>query len=223
MKQIQSLTDREIVQGLIDRDERITYEFFFKQCRPLFVSLIDYVFNYGVDYDEVISELYFLLIRDNERKLRDFDYRSSLFTWLKVVALRFLIANKKKFIADESSESYLSDDGGSRAEDYAGTDDSYAGGDWGEGPSSDTDSGGSAEDTHAAVVAAHDVEQLLAAMPNERYAQVIRRSMLDEVPDPDLAEEMQINVANLYNIKRRAMAQLTKIAQTDIYYYGKKR
>lgn len=223
MKLIKSLTDQEIVQGLIDRDERITYEFFFKQCRPLFVSLIDYVFSYGVDYDEVISELYYLLVKDGERKLRDFDYRSSLFTWLKVVALRFLIANKGKFIADESSESYISDDGGSRAEDYSGAEDSYATGDWGDGPSAEVDSGGSAEDSHAAVVAAHDVERLLEAMPNERYAEVIRRSMLDEIPDPDLAEEMNINVANLYNIKRRAMAQLIKIAQTDIFYYGKKR
>jgi hypothetical protein len=36
-----------------------------------------------------------------------------------------------------------------------------------------------------------------------------------------LAEEMGITTANLYNIKRRAMVQLTRAALNDIRKYGR--
>ena len=34
------MTDQEIIQGLIDRNERITQDFFFRRCQPLIFSLI---------------------------------------------------------------------------------------------------------------------------------------------------------------------------------------
>ena len=34
------MTDQEIIQGLIERNERITREFFFRRCQPLFFALI---------------------------------------------------------------------------------------------------------------------------------------------------------------------------------------
>ena len=41
-------------------------------------------------------------------------------------------------------------------------------------------------------------------------------------PTPEqLAREMNITTANLYNIKRRAMAQLTQVALNDIREYEK--
>ena len=45
------MTDQEIIQGLIARDNRVTEEFFFDKCRPLFVNIINLVFSYKVDYD----------------------------------------------------------------------------------------------------------------------------------------------------------------------------
>ena len=58
-------------------------------------------------------------------------------------------------------------------------------------------------------------------MPNQRYAYVIKRLMLDGLEPQELAQEMNTNVANIYNIKRRAMAQLTDVALKDIKEYGK--
>lgn len=223
MADIKKLTDQEIVQGLIARDNRITHEFFFKKCRPLFVSIIDYVFSYHVDYDEVIAEIYMLLMKDGEKKLRGFDFHSTLYTWLKVVAIRHLIEKRDNFVANESKETYLAEDGGSRMDDIAGGDDESWTGDLGDDPGTGGEGGMSAEDTHSATQARIDVARLIGAMPNERYAMVIRRSMLDEIPDNELAEEMGIKVSNLYNIKRRAMEQLTEVAKKDIRYYGKKK
>ena len=66
-----------------------------------------------------------------------------------------------------------------------------------------------------------DLERLFQAMPTKRYVQVIRRLILEDCDPEELALEMNITTANLYNIKRRAMAQLTRIALNDIKAYGK--
>ena len=66
-----------------------------------------------------------------------------------------------------------------------------------------------------------DMERLFDNMPNQRYAYVVRRLVIDGWEPEQLAKEMKITTANLYNIKRRAMAQLTRAALKDIKKYGK--
>ena len=66
-----------------------------------------------------------------------------------------------------------------------------------------------------------DIERLLHNMHNKRYVHIIRRLILEDWEPEQLAHEMNITTANLYNIKRRAMAQLTRIALNDIKKYGK--
>ena len=56
------MTDREIIQGLIAKDNRVTEAFFFVQCRPLFLCIIRKVFNYEVEYDELVNEMYLYLM-----------------------------------------------------------------------------------------------------------------------------------------------------------------
>lgn len=53
-----------------------------------------------------------------------------------------------------------------------------------------------------------DVRQALNRMPNMRYRMVIQQLDLYEVEPEILAKEMNITVANLYNIHRRALQQL---------------
>ena len=50
-----------------------------------------------------------------------------------------------------------------------------------------------------------------------KLAQDLSRKPTEE----ELAQEMNITTANLYNIKRRAVAQLTRTALNDIKEYGK--
>lgn len=68
------MTDKQITDALIARDERVTRQFFFGNCRPLFMSIIRNVFSYEVDYDEFVNEFYlylmeFQLRRNNEEEL----------------------------------------------------------------------------------------------------------------------------------------------------------
>jgi hypothetical protein len=76
-------------------------------------------------------------------------------------------------------------------------------------------------DIQAATSAGYDIERLFEAMPTKRYVYVIRRLILEDCEPEELAREMNITTANLYNIKRRSMAQLTRIALNDMKEYGK--
>ena len=184
------MTDREIIQGLITRDNRVTKEFFFVKCRPLFCSIIQKVFDYKVDYDEFVSELYVYLMENDAAKLRNFEYRSTVYQWLKVLAIRFFLNKRNRMIDDIAKETPYS----------------------GESQIADSEKDMTAEG---------DIERLFDNMLNKRYVHVIRKLVLEDYEPEKLAQEMNITVANLYNIKRRAILQLTDAALNDIKKYGK--
>ena len=184
------MTDQEIIKGLIARDNRVTTEFFFDKCRPLFCSIMQKVFDYEVEYDEMVNELYVYLMENDAVKLRNFEYRSSVYQWLKILAIRFFINKRGRLIEDASQETPYD----------------------GRQQMADTDKDMTAEG---------DIERLFNNMPNKRYVYVIRRLILENWEPDELAKDMNITTANLYNIKRRAMAQLTCAALNDIKEYGK--
>lgn len=184
------MTDQEIIRGLIARDNRVTKEFFFDKCRPLFCSIMQKVFDYEVDYDEFVNELYIYLMENDAIKLRNFEYRSSVYQWLKILAIRFFIHKRGRMIDDTSLEAPY-------------------------------DEHQQTADIDKDMTAEGDLERLFNNMPNKRYVHVIRRLILEDWEPDELAKDMNITTANLYNIKRRAMAQLTRAALNDIKEYGK--
>lgn len=184
------MTEQEIIKGLIARDNRITEEFFFVKCRPLFYSVMRSVFDYEVDYDEMVNELYVYLMEDDASKLRNFEYRSTIYIWLKVLAIRYFVKKRARMIEDSSRETPYE----------------------GQGPVIESLPNSTAE---------YDMERLFEAMPTQRYVQVIRRLILEDCEPEALAQEMNITTANLYNIKRRSIAQLIRVALNDIKEYGK--
>lgn len=184
------MTDKEIIQGLIAHDKHVTKDFFFVSCRPLFKSIIKQVFNYEVEYDELVNELYIYLMENDAAKLKGFQYRSSLYQWLKVVAIRFYI-NKRNTLIDEKNNSTLYEN---KVKDII---------------------------VESETTAKADLNRLFSLMPNKRYVYVIQRLVIEGWVPEQLAEEMNITTANLYNIKRRAMAQLTQVAINDVKKYGR--
>ena len=184
------MTDREIIEGLIARDNQVTKFFFFDKCRPLFYSIMTKVFDYEVEYDEMVNELYVYLMENDAIKLRNFKYRSSVYMWLKVLAIRFFIHKRVRLI-----------DGMSQDTPYDGRQQTA--------------------DAEKDMTAEGDVERILDKIPNKRYVYVIRRLIIEDWESDELAKDMNITTANLYNIKRRAMAQLTRVALNDIKEYGK--
>ena len=187
------MTDQEIIQALINRDEHVTLLFFFVKCRPLFVSIIKLVYSYPFAYDEFVNELYQLLMEKEAYKLKQFDYRSTVFQWLKTVAIRHFINKRDKLIGDTSKEFLFP-------------------------IVENSDSGDEARNA-----AKMDVDELLRGMSNQRYALVIRRLLIDEVEPIRVAEELGVTVDNLYNIKKRAMTALTQVARVDKMRYSYER
>ena len=187
---LQPMTDQEIIKGLIEKNNEATRVFFFERCQPLFRKIINVVFSYEVDYDEFVNELYIYLMDNDAAILRRFQYRCSVYQWLKVIAIRFFIKKRDRLIEDSSHDTlYDRQRMASPVEDH--------------------------------VSAEQDMERLFRMMPNQRYVLVIRRLILEDWEPERLAREMNITTANLYNIKRRAMAQLTRAALKDKSVYGK--
>jgi DNA-directed RNA polymerase specialized sigma24 family protein len=93
-------------------------------------------------------------------------------------------------IEDVSKEALLVEQGGRRTAD--------------EGPGCDT---------------RMDLRRLLGRLTNERYLYVIRRLVFQDAEPEEVAKELGVTVPNLYNIKKRAIAALTKIALKEFPEY----
>lgn len=188
------MTDREIVNGLLSRDEKITRLFFFVKCRPLIYSIIGKFFPYAVDYDEMVNELYLALMDKDGQALRSFQFKSSLYQWLKRVAYNYFSDRKKReiMVEEQSKETpyevEVSDD------DVRDLVPGY------------TDDGKTAR---------LDISVLLSSMKNKRYRMVLEKTLLEGVDYDDLSAQTGISKANLYNIKKRAMMELTQIALNE--------
>ena len=98
------LTDQQIIDALIRKDEKVTHDFFFVWCRPLLYNLIRRVFSYEVDYNELVNELYLHLMENDARRLRTFSGRSSVYQWIKCVALRYFIEKRTQIIEDKAGD-----------------------------------------------------------------------------------------------------------------------
>lgn len=191
-----SMTETEIIEGLLSKDERITRHFFFsdkeKSCKLLLMNILNYVFPYPVEYEEAVSEFYAYLLENDGYRLRQIRDRSSLFGWIKVSATRFFI-KKRDNLAEKRSQDALLD---KVAEEKLA-----------DGPTRDT--------------ARKDMLRILHRMKNKRYAYVLQQLILNDMEPEKLANEMKITAAALYNIKRRAIAEFTQVAQKDVKYYEK--
>lgn len=187
------MTDQEIIKKLIDRDNKVTDEFFFKNCRPLFIKIIKLVFPYNVDYDEFVNEFYVHLMEDDCRRLRQFEGRSTVYQWIKIVAIRYFIAKRDRMIDDESEEPLI--EKASESEVVC---------------------------PEKQAVAKMDVARIMNLMPNRRYAYVIMRLVLQDAEPKIVAKELGVSVDNLYNIKKRAIFSFTEIALNEVGKYEQK-
>lgn len=189
------MSDREIVEGLIARDEKITRLFFFVKCRPLFYSVIAHFFSYPVDYDELVNELYVNIMANDAQGLRSFSYQSSLCQWLKRVAYNYFShkCKRERFIEDKSREEEKDEE---QRLEYGLLHREVA----------------VEVDTHIAVM---DIKALLSNMKNERNRYVLEKLFIEAYDYDELAKMMGISKANLYNIRKRAVDELSQIAFRD--------
>lgn len=174
------LSDKEIVEGILHGDKNIITQFFCNDCKSLFYYIHSTICNFRIDPNEIANTILLYLSEKDWRKLRQFDFRSKLITWLSVVAIRYY----KKIMSGMI--------------DMASIDTLYS--------CQDTQ-GESPEELETRM----DIAEGLRNMPNQRYRMVIQALDLQEKSPEELAKEMNITTANLYNIHRRALQQLKAV------------
>ena len=91
------MNDRDLVGAIVGNDEDAAFCLFNHKLIKLFEYLSDTYAKLRYNAGDIASEMYIYLSADNWSKLRSFEFRSSLFGWVKVVANRYLLNMTEKF------------------------------------------------------------------------------------------------------------------------------
>jgi len=96
--------DKQLVNGILNNDRPLIEYFFQKKCSKLFAYILLNVFDGNIDKHELVSELYLYLANNDWAVIRKFQYRSSLLTYISVVAVRFFQKKRTALIYSMSTE-----------------------------------------------------------------------------------------------------------------------
>lgn len=91
-----SLADRALVDLLLANDQEAIEYVFFHRCNGMFAHIVHTVFQSQGSKEELVTEFYLYLSENDWSRLRQFEFKSRLNTWLTVVAVRYF---KKKRIS----------------------------------------------------------------------------------------------------------------------------
>ena len=199
--QLSDLSDKEIIDGLIGSDEQVTRYFFYVKCAPILGRVIKTVYDYRAEKNELVGELYIYLKENDWYKLRRFDYRSRLTTWLSVVATRFFVNKKmrERVIENPAPDALKEMD-----DDGSGVNSPYR-----RFPK------GNGYDPINPIIKM-GVHQALEKMPNARYREVLYELFINDMEPEELAVKMSVTIANVYNLKHRAIQQITEVMNKEV-------
>jgi RNA polymerase sigma factor (sigma-70 family) len=180
-----SLDDRELVRLLLENDQDAIEYVFFMRCNGMFAHIVHSVFQSNSSKEELITDFYLFLRENNWDRLRQFEFKSGLNTWLTVVAVRYF---KKKRISQTKLVAIdpllIVETQKNEADDY---DIIY-------------------EMSRLELYKA--IERL--SKPRERYA--LLAELTGKRAD-DIATEMGCTVAAVYNLTKKARLELKSIMQ----------
>lgn len=198
MTDIDMLDDRMVVDEILLRNSKVTQQYLYIKCYPLFKSIYD---NYYTDCQscmEFINEIYIHLMLPNRDtglcKLQTFGFSSTLTTWLKTVAIYYCYARYRRkqnisFVEQKiESESFQSD----RFEQYAAS--VYE---------------------EESPMNKEDIEVILNMMPNKRYSMIIRLRYLECMSNEEVATILKMSMDNFYNKHIRAKKQFNEILRKE--------
>lgn len=100
-------TDKQIIDGILSNDRPVIEYFFCKKCSNLFSYIVYSVYGGQVALEELVNEFYIYVADDNWKKIRQFDFRSKLMTWVGVVAIRFFQKKREELIENYSADALI--------------------------------------------------------------------------------------------------------------------
>lgn len=175
-------TDAIFIKALKMGNNEISRQFFYKEIGGILHKIRMEVFRGNVDFDELVSELYIYLSRDNWTKFDGFDGKNGcrLRTWMIPVAWRYFMSIRERLLKTEKI-----DDNSGVIKDSVRDD--------------------------LRIQIAIDVNAVLSRMPNQRYAEIIRLLLIEGYASQDVADMLDMKVENIYNLKHRAINQFIEL------------
>lgn len=196
--------DLQIAKSLINRDEKVTRDYYYKECYPLFKSIYDNYYTDCHSCKEFMDEIYIVVLASSKitGKCQMENYRgeSSLRSWLKSVCLFYCYEKyklKKRMPLYEPLRS-LSEKNGEYDDDNDRFDGKY----------------GSIEIDFSGMNRA-DVEALLSMMPNTRYRNIIRLLYLEQKSHREVAQALGMSMDNYYNKRILAEKQYKQVCRKE--------
>jgi RNA polymerase sigma factor (sigma-70 family) len=179
-------TDKEIIEGILSGSEQIIYNFFFVDCKRAFACHRHSIFDDGVEINAMISEFYIHLQENNWERLRTFDARYSLSSWVYIVARNCFINNKKRLEQQITPEGITESKRDALIEAQRRDE----------------------EDSLTA-----DLMDLVNLMTDKTCRYVLLEHCIKGREPIDVAEEMGVTLTNFYVIKLRAVAKFKRIVE----------
>lgn len=179
------LTDEQLIQSIIQNDEHAIEYFFYDKCQKMFSRIIWKIFSSQVELNELIDEFYIHLQKNDWAKLKSFHAESSLMTWLTVVAVRFFVKNKQRMTNLGNQYTLNYEEAGSELEKKGVF-------------------------NFEPILRKKELYNAIYQMNNDRYKWVLLAELNGLLPE-EMAIELQTNVGNIYNLKKRAKIQLAEL------------
>lgn len=195
------MDDRMIVNAILLRDKKVTQQYLYIKCYPLFKSIYD---NYYTDCEsciEFINEVYLHLLTPNKNtglcKLQSFKFGSTLTTWLKTVSIYYCYEHYRRkqiisFVEERIETDNFQSDRFNQFETSMHIEESYMNRD--------------------------DIEAILGLMPNKRYSLIIRLRYLEGLSNDETALVLKMSKDNFYNKHMRAKKQFNEILKKEGRY-----
>lgn len=175
------ISDAEYIIGLKKGDCRITESFFYGLCNYLLNDIKYSLMEGRIDYDELVNELFIYLSKDNWHKLDTFAGLNGCSLSSWVTRITWRYFLKQR-------ELLL----GKVVLDIA-----------------DMQINDLSDNLNADI--AMDVNTTFERMPNKRYVQLLKWMLLEGYQAEDVASMLETSVANVYNIKHRAIVQFIDV------------
>lgn len=174
--------DAIFIEALRNGNSELCRQFFYKEIGGMLHKIRMEVFRGNVGFDELVSELYLYLSRDNWAKLDSFDGKNGcrLRTWMIPVAWRYFMSIRERLLRTEKI-----DDNSGVIRDSVRDD--------------------------LRIQIAIDVNAVISRMPNVRYAEIIRLLLIEGYASQDVADMLDLRVENIYNLKHRAINQFIEM------------
>lgn len=197
--------DLEIARAILMKDGRVTREYMYIKCYPLFKSIYDNYFTDSTCVKEFIDEIYVLIMTPSKMtgkcQLENFCGGSTLTSWLKTVCLYYCY---NKFEQKERMPLYepisilnegADEDASCRKEVVYGS-----------------------IEIDFSNLNKQDALVILSMMPNKRYSNIIRLRYLELKSNEETAEALGMTMDNYYNKHKLAKEQYIRVLRKDVHH-----